>query len=170
MNVSTKPVPVLYLDLDGTVRHGFNELGRFVNDPSDVTIFPEALKLMRKYKSEGYRIAAISNQGGVALGHMSYEQCYQNMLKTFELCEGLFDKMCFCVHHPEAKDPEMATCWCRKPRCGMVLEAAIAMGKKYPEHYPPHMALFVGDRPEDEACAMAANIKFMDASEWRKSL
>ncbi len=45
-----KPTPVLYLDLDGTVRHGKDELGHFVNEPSDVVIFPEALKLMRQAK------------------------------------------------------------------------------------------------------------------------
>jgi hypothetical protein len=35
------------------------------------------------------------------------------------------------------------------------------------EIYPPHLALFVGDRPEDEGCAEAANVRFMDAAEWR---
>jgi hypothetical protein len=32
--------PVLYLNLDGTVRHGRDELGRFVNGPNDVVIVP----------------------------------------------------------------------------------------------------------------------------------
>jgi hypothetical protein len=36
-----KAVPVLYLDLDGTVRKGKDELGRFVNGPDDVELFPE---------------------------------------------------------------------------------------------------------------------------------
>ena len=36
------------------------------------------------------------------------------------------------------------------------------------EYYPPHMALFVGDREEDKQCAENANIPFMDAKEWRE--
>jgi phosphoglycolate phosphatase-like HAD superfamily hydrolase len=41
--------------------------------------------------------------------------------------------------------------------------------KKIPadECYPPHLALFVGDRPEDKECAKAANIKFMETKKWR---
>jgi len=40
-------VPVLYLDLDGTVRHGKTELGRFVNHASDVVVFPEVRRIWR---------------------------------------------------------------------------------------------------------------------------
>lgn len=39
METYEKSYRVLYLDLDGTVRHGFDELGRFVNKPEDVTVF-----------------------------------------------------------------------------------------------------------------------------------
>lgn len=69
---------------------------------------------------------------------------------------------------PDAKEQEMAVCWCRKPRIGNIVEAAVAMGKMYPEYYPPHMALFVGDRDEDRQCSENAGIRFMLASEWRK--
>lgn len=36
-----------------------------------------------------------------------------------------------------------------------------------PEYYPPHMALMVGDRPEDEECARIASVQFMAAAAWR---
>jgi hypothetical protein len=35
MSAITKPTPVLYLDLDGTVRKGYDELGKFVNSAAD---------------------------------------------------------------------------------------------------------------------------------------
>ena len=42
--VPEKAVPVLYLDLDGTVRQGKDDaLGRFVNGPEDGVEFPEAV-------------------------------------------------------------------------------------------------------------------------------
>lgn len=160
--------PVLYLDLDGTVRHGKDELGHFVNEVSDVKVFEGVPELMKKYKEKGYRIVAITNQGGVAMGHMTMEVARAICLETYKQCGGLFDKVMMCVHHPDATDPEMATCWCRKPRIGNIVEAAIRMGQEHDEYYPPHMALFVGDRPEDKECAESAGIEFMDAREWRK--
>ena len=44
-------VPVLYLDLDGTVRHGKTELGRFVNHASDVVVFPEVRRIWRQWRA-----------------------------------------------------------------------------------------------------------------------
>lgn len=166
--MSDKATKVLYLDLDGTVRHGFDELGRFVNKPEDVVIFPEALTVMKRYKAMGYRIVGISNQGGVSLGHFTHEDCAATMLRTHQLCSGMFDKIAWCSHHPDATDPEYARCWCRKPRIGLIVETCLLMAHAFNEYYPPHLALFVGDRPEDRQCAEAANIDFMLASEWRQ--
>ncbi len=164
-----KAIPVLYLDLDGTVRHGKDELGHFVNEPSDVVIFPEALKLMRQAKADGWRIIGVTNQGGVSLGYMSFEVAGETLKATYDLTEKLFDRIMMCVHHPDAREPEMAVCWCRKPRAGLVFEGALDLTRQHSdEYYPPHMALFVGDRPEDQGCAEAANIRFQWAAEWRK--
>lgn len=160
---------VLYLDLDGTVRKGFDELGRFVNSVKDVEVFTEVPQLIKTYKEKGWRIVAISNQGGVALGHMTYEDCLKAMMETNRQCFNLFDKILYCIHHPDAKIKEMAVCWCRKPAIGLIVEAAVEMGSATDEYYPPHLSLFVGDRPEDKECARNASIKFMDAKEWRKT-
>lgn len=163
-----KRVPVLYLDIDGTVRHGKDELGRFVNSPEDVVVFPEAARQMRRWKSRGGRIVGVSNQGGIALGLISEAVCAKTMWRTQELTGGLFDKIAWCKHHPAAQDPEMARCWCRKPAPGLLIEAALSLAAAFRfELYPPHLALMVGDRDEDRACAQAASIDFMDAAEWR---
>lgn len=159
--------PILFLDLDGTVRHGRDELGRFVNGPNDVIVFSEVPEILRGYKRLGWRIVGISNQGGVALGILSAEECAAAMLETQRQCLGLFDQICFCTHHPDAPDPEYAICWCRKPRIGLILTAANALAAKYNEYYPPHLALMVGDRDEDRQCAENAGIRFVVASEWR---
>jgi D-glycero-D-manno-heptose 1,7-bisphosphate phosphatase len=161
-------VPVLWLDLDGTVREGKDDaLGRFVNGPEDVRVFPDAVKQMRRWKEQGGRIVGISNQGGIALGYMSMDQCVSAMVETQRQAEKLFDKIAFCVHHPNAKDPEMARCWCRKPSPGLIVEAALDLAKRYDEIYPPYSGLFVGDRPEDEECARLAGLPFLSAADWR---
>jgi D-glycero-D-manno-heptose 1,7-bisphosphate phosphatase len=159
---------VLYLDLDGTVRWGKDELGRFVNGPGDVRIFNEVPALLTRYRRLKYRIVGITNQGGIALGYVTREQVAGAIRKTNRLCGDSFDLIRMCEHHPDADDPAHAICWCRKPRPGMIIEAAAVLTHSLPEeYYPPHLALVVGDRPEDAAAALAANIRFMAADVWR---
>lgn len=165
---SEKRVPLLVCDLDGTVRHGKDELGHFVNRPEDVVIFPEALELLRRWKQAGGRAIAVSNQGGIALGHMTMRVCAETMLCTRELTKQLFDRIAWCSHHPAADDPEMARCWCRKPSPGLLIEAALDLGAEHGEIYPPYMGLFVGDRDEDKECARLAGFDFEWAAEWRR--
>jgi D-glycero-D-manno-heptose 1,7-bisphosphate phosphatase len=161
-------VSVLYCDLDGTVRKGKDELGRFVNGPKDVELFEGMANLLWGYRRRGWRIIAVSNQGGIALGHLSDEVCEKAMGETMSQAEDAFDKMTWCPHYPgEGIDPEMAVCWCRKPRPGMVISSALVLSIQTGETYPPHLGLMVGDRPEDRGCAENAGLPFLDAAKWR---
>lgn len=165
---SSKAVPVLWLDLDGTVRHGYDELGRFVNGPEDVQVFPEAVERMRAWKSGGGRIVGVTNQGGVALGKVKLAKMQKAILRTNELCHYLFDRIAYCIHHPDADHPEMARCWCRKPAPGLIIEAGLGLTERHPsEMYPPYMGLMVGDRSEDQECARIASLDFEWAADWR---
>lgn len=163
-----RTVPVLYCDIDGTIRWGKDELGRFVNTPRDVRVFDEVPDLLWGYKKLGWRIVGVSNQGGIALGHMDPAVCAAAMMETHRQTREAFDKLLWCMHHPAAEDREMARCWCRKPRPGLVIEGALSLVEKHPgEIYPPHMGLLVGDRPEDADCAENAGLDFMAADIWR---
>lgn len=164
-----KMVPVLYCDIDGTIRYGKDELGRFVNTAQDVRVFDGVANLLWGYKELGYRIVGISNQGGIALGHMTMIDCIGAMRETQKQTRNAFDKIAWCIHHPDAKTPEMAVCWCRKPKAGLVIETALSLvNQHHGEIYPPHLGMFVGDRPEDEQCAEAASLPFLAADAWRK--
>jgi D-glycero-D-manno-heptose 1,7-bisphosphate phosphatase len=163
-------VPVLYLDIDGTVREGKDDtLGRFVNSPEDVVIFPEALVAMRRWKEAGGRVIGVSNQGGIALGIVTAENVEAAMDETVRQCDGLIDRVYICPHHPDAGDQEWARCWCRKPSPGLVIVAALALIEAHGGYYPPHLGLMVGDRPEDARCAELAGLRFMWADRWRAS-
>ena len=169
VSYNPRPTPLLILDLDGTVRQGKDDpLGRFVNGPEDVVVFPEAVEMMRRWKDGGGRIIAVSNQGGIALGIVSRERVVAALEETHKQCEGLFDKLCICSHHPDAENLDDARCWCRKPLPGLIIDAIGDLTQFYGvEYYPPYMALMVGDRPEDEACARMVNIEFQWAADWR---
>lgn len=169
MNVSRRATAALFLDLDGTVRHGMAELGRFVNTANDVVVFPEALPRMREWKATGGRIVAVHNQGGLSLGHLSVGDFQGALIRTMEQAEGLFDAVSMCPHHPKSTDPEAASCWCRKPSPKMVFEGLNILTQDHrDEFYPRELALVVGDRPEDEECAARAGVRFMWADNWRR--
>lgn len=166
--MALKAVPVLYLDLDGTVRKGYDELGRFVNTVKDVELFPRMRERLESYRQQGWRIVGVSNQGGIALGIVSYHDVADAVMETYRQSGDAFDKIIFCQHHPDAKDPEYAKCFCRKPRIGMLVLAQSYLNEEYPEEcYPPHLALMVGDREEDRLCADNGGIDFMWAKDWR---
>lgn len=167
-NLTGEPtVPVLYLDIDGTVRWGKDELDHFVNTAEDVRVFDGVPELLRQYKESGYRIVGISNQGGIALGYMNMKTCASAMMETQRQSGDAFDKISWCIHHPDASDPEMARCWCRKPKAGLIIETALELAERHGEIYPPHMGLLVGDMDSDRVCAENAGLDFMDAAEWR---
>src|SRR5258706_4430859 len=112
-------VPVLFLDLDDTVRWGRDTLGRWVNTPDDVRIFPEGPDLLRRYRAAGWRIAAVSNQGGVALGHVTEAAVMETARETQRQCGGGFDAIAMCAHHPAPADPPAAVCLVREPESGL---------------------------------------------------
>lgn len=57
---------LLLVDIDGTVRHGKDQLGRFVNNRDDVVVFPEVPPLLSAWRAHGGHICGVTNQAGVA--------------------------------------------------------------------------------------------------------
>lgn len=163
-----KPTPILFIDLDGTVRKGIKELGGFVNGPSDVELFDGVYEILRSYKERGWKIVAISNQGGIALGHVTDSDVARAMQETSRLCGNLFDGMLWCPHHPNAiKDDPANDCICRKPNIANVVRAFTTLANQGIYSYPS-ACLFVGDMEDDERCASNAHIPFMWANDWRQ--
>ncbi|AYF31089.1 hypothetical protein CSH63_27350 [Micromonospora tulbaghiae] len=163
-----RATPALFLDIDGTVREGRDDaLGRFVNGPDDVRVFPAAVEMMRRWRAGGGRVVGVSNQGGIALGHVTPDQVAAAMVETQRQTGGLFDQIAWCCHHPDAEHPELARCWCRKPGTGLLIAASLTMSHHFGEYYPPYMGLMVGDRPEDQECAARAGLDFQWAAQWR---
>lgn len=157
-------VPVLWCDIDGTIRWGKDELGRFVNTKDDVRVFDEVPDLLLGYKALGWRIIGASNQGGIALGHMTMDDCFAAMAETQRQCENAFDKIVFCAHSPY----DNPGCPCRKPKIGMIIQTREWLSQNHGELYPNHLGLVTGDRPEDEMMAANANIPYLLASRWRE--
>lgn len=153
--------PLLFLDMDSTVRHGYDELGKFVNGPEDVEVFYEAKIMMNTWRQMGGRIVTVSNQKGIGLGIVTPELITDAMWETYRQCDGNIDFMTWCPHSD--------SCWCRKPEIGLLVQGVFELERKFPEEsFPLSMMKMVGDRPEDMACARKADINFQWAHHWRE--
>lgn len=176
---------ILLLDKDGTIAR--TKSGRpFVNKPWDQEFIEGAKEAIERYQSKGWKIAIISNQGGVIAGYKSLESTFMEMQFILELFDSRGVDAYFCPDNGE-------TCWrvwgdcsedhrilyddshslvqelgisgqLRKPGVGMLkLAIDVANVDNYFD------VLYVGDRPEDSQAAFNAKVKFMDAATWRKS-
>ena len=111
--------PALFLDRDGVVNVEKHYLFRI----EDFQFMDGLFELCRRYRDDGFRLVVITNQSGIARGYYSrqdVEILHAWMLDRFR-DEGVpLDGLYLCPHHP-AVDGD---CPCRKPRPGMILQAA----------------------------------------------
>lgn len=159
---------LLLLDLDGTVR--MQRLMRYPEKPEHVEIFPGVPELLISYSKLGWSIMAITNQGGIGKGEVTSQAVHDCIVKTNELCAGVFDGFIWCPHHPKAANPDMQQCMCRKPKYGMFVQAQMMIQQVTGALYPQRLMKYVGDQPEDEEAATAAGITFVQAEKWRAEI
>lgn len=79
----------VFLDRDGVLNE---EIGRYVWEVSDFVIRPGIIDLLKYFKSEGYLLIVITNQGGIARGlytHEDVKNCHNHFQKE---CGGLIDR------------------------------------------------------------------------------
>lgn len=112
-------------------------------DPHKVVPVPGAHRAVERARAAGLRVGVVTNQSAIAKGLATREQVDATNARVDELV-GPFDVWCVCPH--DAGDG----CDCRKPRPGMVLEAARRLG------LDPSELVVVGDIGADVGAAAAA--------------
>ncbi|MGE5284910.1 MAG: D-glycero-alpha-D-manno-heptose-1,7-bisphosphate 7-phosphatase [Actinomycetota bacterium] len=135
---------IVFLDRDGTL---IEEVG-YLRDPSDVRILPGAAEALRLLSREGFLLAVVSNQAGLAKGKFSVEEMdsvHRRFLSAFDAVGVAFDAVEYCPHHPEGTlDAYRRACGCRKPGTGMA--EAILQRLRVPDSCPRFV---VGDKMSD---------------------
>lgn len=128
----TRISKAVFLDRDGVINemvyhsdHGIIDSPFTVEQFKLITGAGEAIRMLRE---KGYKVVLISNQPGIAKGHMSQEmfEDIRNHLKR-KLAENdtYLDAEYYCQHHPEAKiEAYKINCDCRKPKPGLIIQAA----------------------------------------------
>jgi D-glycero-D-manno-heptose 1,7-bisphosphate phosphatase len=98
------------------------------NAEEDVSIVPGAADAIRRIRSLDYRTVVVSNQPGAAKGKASHEDLFavhERVVRLLAESGVAIDDYRYCLHHPDAIDPELArVCECRKPKPGLLLQAA----------------------------------------------
>jgi histidinol-phosphate phosphatase family protein len=130
------------LDRDGTLVVDVPYNG----DPVRVKPVPGARAALDRLRAAGLPTAVVSNQSGVARGLLTTEQVAAVNARVDELL-GPFDAVVVCEHGPDDG------CACRKPRPGLVLEAARRLG------VDPARCVLVGDIGTDVEAARAAGAR-----------
>lgn len=114
----------VFIDKDGTLIHNVP----YNADPALIRLLDKAAAGLKLLKDAGYLLIVISNQSGVALGYFQEEDLdgIRRKLQEELSQEGVaLDALYFCPHHPEGIVEEYAlACECRKPKPGMILQAA----------------------------------------------
>lgn len=156
----------VFLDRDGTL----NKYVGFLRQIDDLELLPGAAEAVKKINESGYLAIVVTNQPVIARGEVTVPQLQEihNKLETLLGMEGAYlDALYYCPHHPhkgyEGEVPELKfDCDCRKPKPGMLLQAAKDFNIDLSASY------MVGDGENDVLCGINAGcvpVKIGEASE-----
>ena len=132
------------IDRDGTINIDVEYIHRI----EDLRFEEEAIEGLRLLQGfPGYKLIIVTGQSGIGRGYYT-EQDYHNfmeeMYRQFKLNGIVIDGEYFCPHHPEkGKGIYKVDCECRKPKIGMLEQAARDFNIDISQSW------VVGDKTED---------------------
>lgn len=148
--IQMKQNKLLLLDRDGVINH---DPGDYTMSLGEFHINPGVLEQLAHWTNEGYSIAIITNQGGIAKGLYTLNDFLEIdafMAAEFKTAGIAYLATYFCPHHES-----VSRCLCRKPRGGMIEKAMALHRGDYTT------SLMVGDKPRDVIAANEAGVRGM---------
>jgi len=144
--------PALFLDRDGTINVEVDYLSRV----EDLELIPGAAAAIAAANAAGYVVVVYTNQSGIARGMLTeadLDELHFELDRRLALLGACIDRYEFCPHHPEiGETPYRQDCDCRKPKPGMLLDAAAALDLDLSKSWA------VGDSLRDLDAARAAGV------------
>jgi len=143
---NTRPfgrVDAVFLDRDGVI----SEQTAFVNRPEELVLIDGAAEAIARLNRAGLPIVVITNQGGIAMGHLTEEtlgRIHERLERLLADADAHVDAIYHCPHMPNATVTKyLKDCPCRKPRIGMFERASEKLG------IDPRRSYMVGDATTD---------------------
>ena len=160
--------PVLFIDMDQTVRRSKSDPKGFIKGPDDIELMPGIEDILWMYRQHGFVIVGVSNQGGVAHGHKTDKQNVEEMQRTMSLFKcNPFYGVKWCYFMEDGRVPEYtAYSMFRKPNIGMLIETETELRHNNQWNIDWRNSMMVGDRAEDEGCAANAKIEYYDINNF----
>lgn len=149
----------IFLDRDGTI----NIYKGFIHDQQDMELIPGIADTIRKINESGYLAIVVTNQPVIARGECTVEELehIHEKMETLLGQEGAYiDDLFYCPHHPDKgfegeRIEYKIDCDCRKPKPGMLLQAA----EKY--NIDLEASYMVGDDERDMEAGRQAGCKVL---------
>jgi D,D-heptose 1,7-bisphosphate phosphatase len=114
----------VFIDKDGTLITDVP----YNADPDLIRLEPGAAAALQLLHEHGYALVVVSNQSGIARGYFKDQamQAVKDRITSLLDRHGVqLDGFFYCPHHPQGSVKEYAIdCGCRKPKPGMILQAA----------------------------------------------
>ena len=129
----------IFLDRDGTI----NKIRGFITKPEDFELIEDAAEAVKNINRSGFLSIVITNQPVIARGETDIDTLdliHMKMETDLGRHGAYIDDLFYCPHHPEkgfpGERPEYKIdCECRKPKPGMIMQAAqkynIDLSKSY---------------------------------------
>lgn len=158
----------IFLDRDGVI----NRHVGFISKSEQFELLPHVGQAIRRINELGFLVIVITNQPVIARGECTLEELddIHKLMETELGKEGAFiDALYFCPHHPDKgfegeRYEYKIVCECRKPKPGMILQAAERYNIDLKRSY------MVGDGESDVKAAVAAGCQAILLGETYKDL
>lgn len=144
----TTPFKLILLDRDGVINQGGPG---YVTSLDQFHFIPNSLEAVARLSQNGFKIALITNQGGVGRGLLSHADLgviHQFLEEKVQEKGGKIHKIYYCPDHPNYPT------YRRKPSPGMLEEAMQDFRTS------PNETLMIGDDIRDFQAAQSANCSF----------
>lgn len=151
------PDAAIFLDRDGTL---IEDVG-YLSECHQVKLLPGAAEAVQAFNRGGWTVIIVTNQSGVARGMFDEARIHEVQAHVQQVLNrnGAFiDAYYFCPHGPDAG------CACRKPRPGMLLQAAREHGIDLARSW------MIGDKPSDVEAGRAAGCRTILFRDWGETL
>lgn len=147
----------IFLDRDGTI----NKMVGFITKPEQFELIDGAAEAVKAINKSGYLAIVVTNQPVIARGDCTFEelQTVHEKMETELGKKGAFiDAIYICPHHTDKGFPGerleyKCDCDCRKPKPGLLLQAAKDFNIDLPESY------MIGDSDRDMKAGENAGVK-----------
>ncbi len=114
----------VFIDRDGTLIKDVP----YNKDKALIEFLPQAIEALTQFKRNNYLLIIISNQSGIAKGFFTVDELDEmhTAIKQILAYYNVFLKdIYYCPHHSEGKIEQYTIeCNCRKPKPGLILQAA----------------------------------------------